>query len=264
MSAWLALVFTDAIAVTTFARCFTGPGELTAALVSLLFAHLAGLAARGGVSAIRRDRPPRTRRERRQGWRDWRAAPGSRREGLASLSGRLVDTRRSRGRLPADRDRARVHVLLGSARSCHLARHAQRPPGRLARLLLQSRSGARAAGSRAGGCVGIWRRWAGCRADLVQAEGPGCLRAHARPRAVPLRLCPGHGRLASARSRLHRRDGLLVPRRHRPRPRACARSPHCLAGLRASASGAAPRPTGRGQWCCEWRSWLPLQQRSSA
>jgi len=53
MSAWLALAFTDAIAVTTFARCFTGPGELTAALVSLLFAHLAGLAARGGVSAIR-------------------------------------------------------------------------------------------------------------------------------------------------------------------------------------------------------------------
>ena len=53
MSAWLALVFTDVIAVTTFARCFTGPGELTTALVSLLFAHLAGLAARGGASGIR-------------------------------------------------------------------------------------------------------------------------------------------------------------------------------------------------------------------
>ncbi len=53
MSAWLALGLTDVIAVATFARCFTGPGELTAALVSVLLAHLAGLAARGGISAVR-------------------------------------------------------------------------------------------------------------------------------------------------------------------------------------------------------------------
>ena len=53
MSAWLALMLTDAIAVATFARCFTGPGELTAALAVLVLAHLSGLAARGGMSAIR-------------------------------------------------------------------------------------------------------------------------------------------------------------------------------------------------------------------
>ena len=53
MSAWLALVVTDVVAVATFARCFTGPGELTAALASLLFAHLIGLAARGGAAGIR-------------------------------------------------------------------------------------------------------------------------------------------------------------------------------------------------------------------
>ena len=52
MSAWLALVVTDVVAVTTFARCFTGPGELVAALASLVLAHLLGLAARGGPSAI--------------------------------------------------------------------------------------------------------------------------------------------------------------------------------------------------------------------
>ena len=55
MSAWLALVLTDAIAVVTFARCFTGPGELTAALAGLVLAHLSGLAARGGLSTIRAD-----------------------------------------------------------------------------------------------------------------------------------------------------------------------------------------------------------------
>jgi len=53
MSAWLALVVTDVIAVASFARCFTGPGELTAALITLLLVHLAAFAARGGVSAIR-------------------------------------------------------------------------------------------------------------------------------------------------------------------------------------------------------------------
>ncbi len=53
MSEWLSLVLTDVIAVASFARCFTGPGELTAALASLLVAHLAGLAARGGLSGIR-------------------------------------------------------------------------------------------------------------------------------------------------------------------------------------------------------------------
>ena len=53
MNAWLALVVTDVVAVTTFARCFTGPGELTAALVSLVLVHLLGLAARGGPSALR-------------------------------------------------------------------------------------------------------------------------------------------------------------------------------------------------------------------
>jgi len=46
MSAWLALVLTDVVAVATFARCFTGPGELTAALVTLLLVHLVGLEAR--------------------------------------------------------------------------------------------------------------------------------------------------------------------------------------------------------------------------
>jgi len=53
MSTWLALVLTDVIAVTTFARCFTGPGELTAALATLLAVHLAGFAARGGMAGIR-------------------------------------------------------------------------------------------------------------------------------------------------------------------------------------------------------------------
>jgi len=53
VSAWLALVVTDALAVTTFARCFTGPGELTAALITLLVVHLVGLAARGGASGVR-------------------------------------------------------------------------------------------------------------------------------------------------------------------------------------------------------------------
>ncbi|MGO9965578.1 MAG: transglutaminase-like domain-containing protein [Acidimicrobiales bacterium] len=53
MSAWLALVVTDVIAVASFARCFTGPGELTVALITLLLAHLAGFAGRGGASAMR-------------------------------------------------------------------------------------------------------------------------------------------------------------------------------------------------------------------
>jgi hypothetical protein len=53
VSSWLALVLVDTIAVASFARCFTGPGELTAALVTLLFVHLAGLAARGGPSGLR-------------------------------------------------------------------------------------------------------------------------------------------------------------------------------------------------------------------
>ncbi|MGO9405745.1 MAG: DUF4129 domain-containing transglutaminase family protein [Acidimicrobiales bacterium] len=62
MSAWLALVLTDVIAVASLARCFTGPGELTAALTSLLLVHLAGFAARGRVS----DEPARWRS--RSGW----------------------------------------------------------------------------------------------------------------------------------------------------------------------------------------------------
>jgi hypothetical protein len=53
MSAWLALVVTDVIAVASFARCFTGPGELTIALITVLLAHLAGFEARGGAVAIR-------------------------------------------------------------------------------------------------------------------------------------------------------------------------------------------------------------------
>ena len=53
MSSWLALVLVDTIAVASFARCFTGPGELTAALATLLVVHLAGLAARGGASGLR-------------------------------------------------------------------------------------------------------------------------------------------------------------------------------------------------------------------
>ncbi len=62
MSTWLALVLTDVIAVASLARCFTGPGELTAALTSLLLVHLAGFAARGRVS----DEPARWRS--RSGW----------------------------------------------------------------------------------------------------------------------------------------------------------------------------------------------------
>jgi transglutaminase-like putative cysteine protease len=82
MSAWLALVVTDLIAVASFARCFTGPGELTAALITLLLAHLAGFAARGGVPAIRAaprvesggddgDISPRDRKRRRSRSRWW-------------------------------------------------------------------------------------------------------------------------------------------------------------------------------------------------
>jgi transglutaminase-like putative cysteine protease len=52
MSAWLALVITDMIAVSTFARCFTGPGELSAALTSLVLAHAVGLFARRGVPGV--------------------------------------------------------------------------------------------------------------------------------------------------------------------------------------------------------------------
>ena len=52
-SAWLALVVTDVIAVASLARCFTGPGELTAGLVTLVLAHLVGLAARGATPLAR-------------------------------------------------------------------------------------------------------------------------------------------------------------------------------------------------------------------
>jgi transglutaminase-like putative cysteine protease len=54
MSAWLALVFVDVVAVASLARCFTGPGELTAALASLLAAHLAGFASRLSLRGHRR------------------------------------------------------------------------------------------------------------------------------------------------------------------------------------------------------------------
>ena len=54
MNAWLALVVVDTIAVASFARCFTGPGELTAALLTLFAVHLTGLAARGGPAGIRK------------------------------------------------------------------------------------------------------------------------------------------------------------------------------------------------------------------
>jgi transglutaminase-like putative cysteine protease len=53
-SAWVALVLADLIAVSTFARCFTGPGELTAALSSLMVVHLTALAARYGLLGYRR------------------------------------------------------------------------------------------------------------------------------------------------------------------------------------------------------------------
>jgi transglutaminase-like putative cysteine protease len=49
LSTWLGLVIADAVAVTTLARCFSGPGELTAALVTLIVVHLAGLLARQKV-----------------------------------------------------------------------------------------------------------------------------------------------------------------------------------------------------------------------
>jgi transglutaminase-like putative cysteine protease len=53
VSAWLALVLVDVVAVASFARCFTGPGELTAALVTLLAAQLVAHAA-GSVRHARR------------------------------------------------------------------------------------------------------------------------------------------------------------------------------------------------------------------
>lgn len=74
MSSWLALVVTDAIAVSTFTRCFTGPGELTAALATLVAVHLAGFAARGGASGIRsgaRGRPARRPGEVRRASGGW-------------------------------------------------------------------------------------------------------------------------------------------------------------------------------------------------
>lgn len=54
MSVWLALLLVDGVAVASLARCFTGPGELTAALVTLVAVHLVGLAARRGL--LRRHR----------------------------------------------------------------------------------------------------------------------------------------------------------------------------------------------------------------
>jgi transglutaminase-like putative cysteine protease len=54
MSAWAALVITDLIAVATFARCFTGPGELTTAFTTLMVVHLAGLASRRRLLGRRR------------------------------------------------------------------------------------------------------------------------------------------------------------------------------------------------------------------
>ena len=55
MSAWLALVLADAVAVTSMARCFTGPGELAVALVSLFAVHACTLlAVRGRGSGDRR------------------------------------------------------------------------------------------------------------------------------------------------------------------------------------------------------------------
>jgi transglutaminase-like putative cysteine protease len=47
-------VLTDVTAVSSFARCFTGPGELTAALSSLIVVHLTALAARYGLLGHRR------------------------------------------------------------------------------------------------------------------------------------------------------------------------------------------------------------------
>ena len=54
MNAWAALVITDLIAVATFARCFTGPGELTTAFTTLMIVHLAGLASRRRLLGRRR------------------------------------------------------------------------------------------------------------------------------------------------------------------------------------------------------------------
>ena len=44
MSAWLALVLVDMVAVASLARCFNGPGELTSALATLVVVHLAVVA----------------------------------------------------------------------------------------------------------------------------------------------------------------------------------------------------------------------------
>ncbi len=95
MSAWLALVLTDVVAVATFARCFTGPGELTAALVTLLLVHLVGLEARGGMSALRVDRT----------WWNRRAGSRGEPEHPASLPSCPLGTRPGRGSVLADRDR---------------------------------------------------------------------------------------------------------------------------------------------------------------
>jgi transglutaminase-like putative cysteine protease len=65
MNAWLVLVLVDVVAVAGFARCFTGPGELTAALVTLAVVHLVGHAS-------------------------WRARPGPRRRWWAVASAAAV------------------------------------------------------------------------------------------------------------------------------------------------------------------------------
>ena len=54
MNAWIALVLVDVVAVTSLTRCFTGPGELTAAIVTLVAVHLCGLASRFALGGHRR------------------------------------------------------------------------------------------------------------------------------------------------------------------------------------------------------------------
>lgn len=54
MSTWLALVLVDMVAAASLARCFNGPGELTAALTTLVAVHLAVLAGRRKALGRRR------------------------------------------------------------------------------------------------------------------------------------------------------------------------------------------------------------------
>ena len=257
MSTWLALVLTDVIAVATFARCFTGPGELTASLATLLVVQLAGFAG-DVVHGNRTHRVPacRTASGRADG-------AGADPQATLRATGRLVGARRCRGSAHAGRDRARVPFFSWCPTT---------PPGTPCPRTSGLRGGrSRSRWLRCPSCPGSsWRpAWAagaaGLLAELISssAEGPRRLRTRARPRPVPLRLRARHEQLASDRARRHGGLGcwyLVAVVRERD---ACSGRPGCFAGHRPQRRGTR-RVLRRGRrWSCAWPCSPPSRLRSS-